>query len=159
MTPTTPHPVVWHPPELNPDFPEGAWREAIPGRYELPREVPTGLDSDGELVTETRTETVEADLPGRLMVFVNASPDHRRHGGGWFEPFDGDPADYHPMRDAEPDEPGYLTRDEAADEARAQAEADRANRQRVRTELEELIADTDDPDRRAELTDLMEDFA
>jgi hypothetical protein len=77
--------VAWHPPELNPDYPLGAY----------------------------------TDADGKLVVWVNASPDHPRHGGGWFEPHKGKPGAYRPQRPATPDEDGYLDRDQAEAEVSA----------------------------------------
>jgi hypothetical protein len=56
------------------------------------------------------------DDKGKLAVWVNASPDHPRHGGGWFEPYAGKKADYKPQRPASEDEKGYLDFDAAEKE-------------------------------------------
>lgn len=72
--------VAWQPPELNDEYPLGAY----------------------------------TDDDGNLIVWVNASPDHPRHGGGWFQPYEGKKGDYRPQRAAEPDDDGYLDAEQAA---------------------------------------------
>lgn len=57
------------------------------------------------------------DDDGKLQVWVNAAPDHPRHGGGWFEPYKGKPKDYRPSRPAEESEKGYLDFDAAEAQA------------------------------------------
>lgn len=53
------------------------------------------------------------DDTGKLAVWVNASPDHPVHGGGWFESYIGKPGEYRPQRPADPAEVGYLNHDKA----------------------------------------------
>lgn len=131
--------VAWHPAELNPDYPLGVYFEMERKTVTVEEPVVVGWDEgEGEAIMGTVAHEREVDVPVRLAVWVNASPEHKQHAGGWFEPYKGKPGSYRPQRDAEPGEDGYCVNPDA--DYVEQARVNREDRKRVERELDALEA-------------------
>lgn len=152
---------IWCPPELNPDFPNGCWREpTLIGPIDVDLgPIPPGPARDALVAALAALE--DREVPGeKLLVWVNACPASSRYGGGWFEAYNGDPANYEPRRDATSDDDGYLEPADVRDDLAIAARANAENRARIRTELLEQLdtLDADDPVRERVEELLINDF-